>query len=328
MDHYNLMLKSFSGEISEEEKEKLDRWLAESEENRRAFEEVRLIWEASGEDSVEVTDEETNEELQKLLTRIEASRQNERTGLLERRISYYKSAAAVLLLLLLGAVVFLYVNRPEESTGTYLVFNDARQPFDLPDSSRVQLNRRSSLSYTQATQSREVRLLGEGYFEVRHNPERPFYVFTPLATIRVTGTAFNVRAYPDEDKTEVVVSGGSVEIFNKIDTVKVEAGFLAVVHDEMDTIRYDPHKNPNLLAWKTGKLAFKNSQVREVLSELERMYDVKFEVEEPAVLNRHFTGKFENLSLEETLELLTFSLGMSAEYLDIRRIRLSGRDRQ
>jgi ferric-dicitrate binding protein FerR (iron transport regulator) len=81
--------------------------------------------------------------------------------------------------------------------------------------------------------------------------------------------------------------------------------------------------DPNLLAWKTGKLAFENSLVKEVLNELEKMFDVKFEVEDPQILKRRFTGEFENLRLEQILELITSSLHLSVDYLDNRHILLS-----
>ncbi|MCG8322490.1 MAG: FecR domain-containing protein [Cytophagales bacterium] len=67
--------------------------------------------------------------------------------------------------------------------------------------------------------SREVFLTGEAYFDVAKDPSHPFVVNAGALNVQVTGTQFNVAAYPEDATTNVVLMEGSVELFtNRIDT--------------------------------------------------------------------------------------------------------------
>lgn len=94
------------------------------------------------------------------------------------------------------------------------VIHSGKQFVRLPDGSTVLLNANSRLSYPASfgTLSREVVLVGEGYFDVRHNPSKPFKVLTGDVTTTVLGTAFNVKAYPDDEEIEVTVTRGKVNV--------------------------------------------------------------------------------------------------------------------
>lgn len=95
----------------------------------------------------------------------------------------------------------------------------SKTTIELPDSSVVVLNSGSSLSYPEKfeTGSRTVMLNGEAFFEVKKNTHRPFYVKTKDITIRVLGTKFNVKSYPDEITTETTLVSGKVEILKNSD---------------------------------------------------------------------------------------------------------------
>ncbi|NWJ52921.1 MAG: FecR family protein [Bacteroidetes bacterium] len=95
----------------------------------------------------------------------------------------------------------------------------SKTTIELPDSSVVILNSGSSLSYPDRFEagSRTVVLNGEAFFEVKKNKHRPFYVKTNDITIRVLGTKFNVKSYPDENTTETTLVSGKVEILRNSD---------------------------------------------------------------------------------------------------------------
>jgi ferric-dicitrate binding protein FerR (iron transport regulator) len=95
----------------------------------------------------------------------------------------------------------------------------SKSTIELPDSSVVILNSGSTLSYPDKfeTGSRTVILNGEAFFEVKKNKHRPFYVKTKDITIRVLGTKFNVKSYPDELTTETTLVSGKVEILRNSD---------------------------------------------------------------------------------------------------------------
>jgi ferric-dicitrate binding protein FerR (iron transport regulator) len=131
----------------------------------------------------------------------------------------------------IGLTWFLKPSSGNDSTSskpqffTIKVAYGSKSTIELPDSSVVVLNSGSTLSYPDKfeTASRTVMLTGEAFFEVKKNSKRPFYVKTQDVTIRVLGTKFNVKSYPDENTSETTLVSGSVEIM-KNNSVQIEEG--------------------------------------------------------------------------------------------------------
>jgi transmembrane sensor len=102
------------------------------------------------------------------------------------------------------------------------VYN-GKQFIHLPDGSTVLLNEDSELSYahTFGSESRQVILKGEAYFDVAHDPSRPFIVRTGNVTTTVLGTAFNVKAYEEESEVKITVTRGKVQVVNESKTLGI-----------------------------------------------------------------------------------------------------------
>jgi ferric-dicitrate binding protein FerR (iron transport regulator) len=88
----------------------------------------------------------------------------------------------------------------------------------LPDSSLIWMNAGSRLRYSSAFNhaEREVFVEGEAYFKVARNEAKPFFVRTSAVTLKVLGTSFNVKAYPEEDLVETTVESGSVQVLRNV----------------------------------------------------------------------------------------------------------------
>ena len=137
---------------------------------------------------------------------------------------WWKLAAAAMISLLIGAAVYVYrfKARPAENehpvatveTTKALHTFFGRQYLRLPDGSKVILNKNSELSYDDSfgVISREVLLTGEAYFDIQHDASRPFQVHTGKVMTTVRGTAFNVKAPPQENKIIVTVKRGNVDV--------------------------------------------------------------------------------------------------------------------
>ena len=87
---------------------------------------------------------------------------------------------------------------------------------ELPDGTKVTLNSGSVLKYPLqfGDTARNVYLRGEAYFDVAHNKAKPFYVNTSDIHIKVLGTSFNVKSYPEENTIETTLITGRIEIFS------------------------------------------------------------------------------------------------------------------
>jgi len=180
-----------SNELDEAGRLALEAWIAQSEDNRRLFQEARTLWENSGKKRTH-DHFDTAAEWTRLMHRIEkeeAARQAAEQ--IPKRTVLLRVAASLLVVAVATSLYFFL----KPSAEFEKVTKGEVASFYLPDSSRVWLNVHSRLSYTKAFhgQARRVYLEGEGYFKVTPNAQRPFEVVTNATTARVLGTSFNVR---------------------------------------------------------------------------------------------------------------------------------------
>jgi transmembrane sensor len=159
-------------------------------------------------------------------------------------------------------------------------------------------------------------LKGEAYFEVAHNPQRPFIIHTTDAQIRVLGTSFNLNSNNNGD-VEVVVNSGTVEFTsNKTKTSVIinkneKASFSAFSNAFTKEINTDP----NFLSWKTMKFVFRETRLENVFQKLEHVYDIRIVVQDPSVLNYKLTATYDKIDVKEIVRLigLTFRLNFEKE---------------
>lgn len=132
--------------------------------------------------------------------------------------------AATVALLITSSIACYYVWNDIKSSAQDTVLCQMEVPLGsqtkvvLPDGSVVCLNSGSVLKYDPAfvrNKNREVYLVGEGYFEVHKNTEKPFIVHTEDLNIKVLGTVFNIRAYKEEPNIEVALVEGKVNVFSQ-----------------------------------------------------------------------------------------------------------------
>ncbi|NBC17862.1 MAG: hypothetical protein GVY18_11175 [Bacteroidetes bacterium] len=161
----------------------------------------------------------------------------------------------------------------------------------LPDGSTVALNSGSTVAYTGAygSQRRDVRLVGEGYFNVVPD-EDPFVVETFNGATTVLGTSFNVRAWPDDPDaaTTVSVVSGVVRLApsDANDGLTLRAGDAAILTATADAPQaLDDAAPANALAWRDGGFKFTGVPLGTILAEVERRYDVQVDVTDPTLLD-------------------------------------------
>lgn len=179
----------------------------------------------------------------------------------------------------------------------------------LADGTKVWLNVASSLRFPTAFKGKErkVEMTGEGYFEVAPNEGMPFIVEADAqARIVVLGTDFNIKAY--DKSLEATLLKGAVRV-----QPIVEAGPAAGVvlkpgqqasYQAGESIRLVQGAQPEqVLAWKNGLFYFSGSSIRQIMTELERYYDV--EVAYEATVNDQFVAKLpRDLPVSQLLNLL------------------------
>jgi transmembrane sensor len=167
----------------------------------------------------------------------------------------------------------------------------------LTDGTEVWLNAGSSISYPAGEQmnKREVKLTGEGYFKVTKNPKKPFFVITQFATVKVLGTIFNMKAYPGADRIVTTLEEGSVEFYiqnSKIPNLRLKPGEQAVYATKEGRIDLAKVDASLFSSWRNDKFVFKDADLKTIISELERLYDIKIYIKNPRLEKLRFRGMF------------------------------------
>lgn len=170
--------------------------------------------------------------------------------------------------------------------------------FIFQDGSRIYLNSESRLRFPKkfGLKERKVELEGEGFFEIAPNKKRPFIVDTKSIRVKVLGTSFNTKAYPDENYISVSLENGVIEVEgDMLKPVNVEPGEKIIYNRKTGTYEIvRPKDIGSYSAWRQKKLVFKDTPLSEVITTLSRVFDIRFEIADLAVLNYSFTLFTEN----------------------------------
>ncbi|MDR2497938.1 MAG: FecR domain-containing protein [Tannerellaceae bacterium] len=208
-----------------------------------------------------------------------------------RAVLYRMMGIAASVALILGASAALWLGHITAAPGdadmqmnTVITPPGHKTQIVLPDSTVVWLNAGSRLSYNcrYNGKARTVELEGEGYFDVRSNPELPFVVRAGAVDVKALGTAFNVKAYSDEDEVNVALVNGSVQLL-------AVAGrrVLATLHpNQSGVVRKDGSGGCRIVdcntaleaIWRFNRLKFENEPVALMVKKLERWYGVHINV--------------------------------------------------
>lgn len=236
-------------------------------------------------------------------------------------------AAIIILLCLASAVVWFEVDQqhiaitadPAPRTVVKSTEYGQKLLVHLEDGSVVNLNSGSSISYPENfKEHREVILKGEAFFDVAKLSGEPFTVKTGEVTTTVLGTAFNVK-YDNKAKVEVAVLRGKVAV-NTNNSRNNQQDFILLNPSEM--VKYDPRLDGlkkgtfeynQVFAWTKGIIFFKNNNIDDILSTLERWYGVHFNVTKSLSKKKDFSGMYEGKDLETVLIGLSFAYGFKYE---------------
>ncbi len=197
-----------------------------------------------------------------------------------------------------------------------------RSQLQLPDGTMVWLNAESTLKYPPAfdSVSRNVVLVGEAFFDVVKDVQRPFTVQSGHLNTTALGTSFNISAYLQEETLEISLVTGKVMISEKQagpqDEIILESGEQVIYTGrEQDFLKTNFDYNTSL-GWKDGLLVFSEADIVQIKRKLERWYGVQIEVRGVPEQNWKINGAFKNQSLERVLERLSFSKAFTFQISD------------
>jgi len=201
------------------------------------------------------------------------------------------------------------INPTQVQYNTMTTPRGGQYPLTLSDGTKAWLDAASSITFPVAFNGnvREVKITGQVYFEVAHDPARPFRVTAKGQMVEVLGTHFNISAYPNEPKMRTTLLEGSVRIAYKGQTALLKPGQQAVIdqtsRNDIDVKEVDTDE---AVAWKDGYFMFHKADIGAMMRQLERWYDVDvaYEGQTPSA---KITGKVHrNVNASQVLKILTY----------------------
>lgn len=175
----------------------------------------------------------------------------------------------------------------------------------LPDGSKVWLNAASSLKYPVVFRGNErrVEITGEAYFEIAKDPSRPFRVQVNQMEVEVLGTHFNINAYTDEDAIRTTLLEGRVKLIAGGENNYLQPGQQAQLKPAGEMKIVNDADLEETVAWKEGNFQFEGSDIKTVMRQLARWYDL--EVSYKGSISKHFIGSISrSVKLSQVLSML------------------------
>lgn len=269
------LLRYISGDLPREERREVFQWINSSKGNLAEYRSMRRLYDIS------LWTEPQTKVRKKVRFRTVA-------------LSFAAAAA----LALVGGLMFMAGKGSVPEPPLY--FRSVTAPMgkevkmNLADGTSVWLNSGSTLTVDPKAENgvRRVILRGEGYFNVAHDPEHPFIVQTGGLSIKVLGTEFNVRSYPEKGEWSTALMRGSIAILDKEERelLRVAPGTLTYLEGGR---LVSSVLNPDNYLWKDGIIYFDDIPMADIFKRLADYYDITIDTSSSQrVLSRRYTGKF------------------------------------
>lgn len=298
---YELILKELTGEISEGEKNLLESEISESVEFRQKKEILFKFWFNFFPKPVP---HQIIQKTEKKLGFSNHSRINNSFDFV------YKVVATIMLVLSLGYIVYQHF-KPANNVilNEYVTLPGEVKEFILSDGTKVWLNSKSVLIASEPfiDENREILLIGEGYFEVAGNAEKPFIIKTSSLKTTVLGTHLNVSAYPGDIKTEVSLYEGKVEISDKNlpeNKMIMKPGQKVSFSNDENNFYITSNELEKPAEWREGILRFYDEDLNSIAQRLERKFTTRIFIADEQVGKLRFTASFDTEPLDKILKLL------------------------
>lgn len=333
IDIDELIATYLSQGLGSEELSELENWLKASPENQKHFQQMREIWFST----ISATEEQRynkEEAYRRFLTRTQQIPLMKNGTKKHSLYKYMYGAAAVALLCIISFASYWSGSEQVKKQFAEMVVEaplGSKTKLYLPDGTLVWLNAGSKIIYSQGfgVEERKLKLSGEGYFEVSKNEQLPFEITTKELQLKVLGTKFNFRNYPEEEEVAVSLLEGKVCLRNNLKNdalCYLQPDQKATLNKKNGELQVSASQARYTAEWTNGYLFFDEELLPDIIKELERSYNVKIYIEDESLKTFRFYGNFmrKEQTIQEILEMLA-STGKLEYKIEGKTVRLSSR---
>lgn len=320
---YNLISLEYSGKLDKQQINDLQSWLDASPENLAEYTEVVSLLSFS--DRLAAMKKiDTGKDLLHVKKKLNSGL-NYSTWFLS-----FQKVAAILILPLLIYTVWSVSNLSDKNPKKISVNKSSETAFgvrsqiQLSDGTTVLMNSGSKLTYPESFDgnTREVKLTGEAYFQVKSDSEHPFYVDLNGYRIKATGTRFNISNYPGDKEISTFLEHGKVSILmdnaeNQPEPVKLKENEIIILNKAQKQYKIQSTDGSKYLGWIKGLLILKKDSIHNVADRLGRWYNAEIIFDNKLAQSGYvFTATFKQETLEEAMKLLSYSTPISFKIIE------------
>ncbi|WP_196895904.1 FecR family protein [Aureivirga marina] len=284
-----LIVKYLQNHLSPKEKDEVDTWRKKNLENEKVFQDIQIIWK----ESKDLKYFDSDKAWKKIKPKKKKSKLIYITG--------FSIAASIALLF---SIWHLNSDKTTNKTLEFATLDLIKEIY-LPDSSKVILNKNSTITFNEKQEnSREVFLKGEAFFEVKKS-KIPFIVSTKTTKTEVLGTKFTVQT--TKDSTFVFVEEGKVS-FSELNLPEKEViltkNDIGIFNNNKQKIEKKITTTNQFSTWYNNTLIFNHSPFLEVISIIQQKFNIQIQVENPMLENEFFSAKIRQPNKEKVFEAL------------------------
>lgn len=307
----------------------------------------------NGEDDPRLLDDQEAERLQqKMLAEVKRRVEYDSSGKTNRgrtrNLSVFapapfRFAAAILLLVASGAILSLWltsqpatdqviVSNQALPTGITLIHNKTSkmQEHRLPDGSLIQLQPGGIVEFEHpfASDHRDVKLLGEAFFDVTKDKNRPFIINAHDVMIKVLGTSFNITAYQDHHEVKVAVKTGKVSVTRPVHDAHRDGQNEVILTPNQEVVYNMVKENFSRQLVSTPQvilpeptlfhMVYEATPVNEIFEVLEQNYGIDIVYDEKTLASCSLTTRMEEEGFYERIEIICQAIGATYEVEDTR----------
>lgn len=316
-----LLSKFLLDEVTSSEKQDVIAWLQEDENHQAQFDALEQIWLESAPLDPKPIAVDSHIAWQSLQSKIDKHEQIETSAPKISMFAHRQVWAIAASVILVASFVFILTYQPTEQ---HIILANAESEIlldTLPDGSQITLSQGSQLAYAESfnDNSRNVKLQGKAFFDIERDTTKAFIIDAGIGGVQVLGTSFNVEIEKDSDIVVDVISG-TVRLFLPIENndtlvlilVAGESGIISFENKNITKIRTEPAS----MYWLNKSLTFENQTLDYVIRVIEELYQIELIPDKNILLSDSINVQFEDANLEEVLEVVTFTYGLSYEKVD------------
>lgn len=307
-----LIARYLSGEALPEEAMELEEWKQQHPDNLKHWKKSQQAYFlVSGKQNVPV---DVSAIYRNVLAQLDTEKSGKVVTVDFRRYFTPLRIAAVLVVMITGGLLLSRMSKQGSTADATFNGGESGLTKTLDDGTQVELDKNSSLILLAGYngKQRRIKLIGKATFKVEHDAGKPFIVEAGGVLIQDIGTAFEVRAQPDEDTVEVWVTEGIVEMFTENDTLRLMQNQRGYYVPDLNKI-YDERLLQQTIEDNSRIFHFSNTTLGEVIQQLNAVYPTPISLSNSALERCRITVDFINEPQEVVVEIIAETLGLQVD---------------